>query len=314
MAASQRILFAGTPDFALPPLQALLDSTHDVIAVLTQPDRPAGRGRQLQVSPVKALALQHQLPVLQPVSLQDAMVQKQLAALQPDLMVVVAYGLLLPQALLDMPAFGCVNIHASLLPRWRGAAPIQRAILAGDKRTGVALMQMDAGLDTGAVWCTLETAIEPHETAARLHDRLADLGAEVLLQGLPLLFSAAAKPVAQSNEGLCYANKISKAEAIIDWQQPAALIARQVRAFNPWPVASTLWHAQQLRIWQARVVSQNTAPHAEPGRVIATPKGGIVVQCGADALMIEALQLPGKRRLLAADFLNAHAIAGQRLG
>lgn len=312
MADRRRILFAGTPDFALPPLQVLIDSGHDIIAVLTQPDRPAGRGRQLHASPVKALALAHQLPVLQPVTLKDTAIQQRLRELRPDLMVVVAYGLLLPQAVLDIPVFGCVNIHASLLPRWRGAAPIQRAILAGDTSSGVALMQMEVGLDTGPVWRTMTTDISPHETAASLHDRLAQLGAEVLRQGLPLIFAGKEQPVPQAAEGVRYADKISKAEALIDWQLPADVLDRTVRAFNAWPVAYTVLKNETLRIWQAELVQHQS--EAAPGTVLRADKNGILVQCGTNALLITELQSPGKRRMAAVDFLNAHSMIGERLG
>jgi methionyl-tRNA formyltransferase len=305
-----RIIFAGTPDFSVPPLQALLDSPHQVIAVLTQPDRPAGRGRKLSPSPVKQLAVKHEIEVLQPLTLRDESVQARIAQLDADLMVVVAYGLILPREVLVMPRLGCLNIHASLLPRWRGAAPIQRAILAGDDETGVAIMQMEAGLDTGPVWHARRVEIGEKETGGELHDRLSELGAKALMETLPMLESGDASPVSQAEDGIVYADKFSKEEGEIDWEMSAQSISRKVRAFNPWPVAWTGFNGNKLRVWQAQERPGDIA--GMPGEVIAADKQGIVVQCGSGQLVIEILQLPGKRVMSAADFLNAHSIQGAR--
>ncbi len=305
-----RIIFAGTPDFSVPPLQALLDSPHQVIAVLTQPDRPAGRGRKLSPSPVKQLAVKHEIEVLQPLTLRDESVQARIAQLDADLMVVVAYGLILPREVLVMPRLGCLNIHASLLPRWRGAAPIQRAILAGDDETGVAIMQMEAGLDTGPVWHVKRVEIGEKETGGELHDRLSELGAKALMETLPMLESGDASPVSQAEDGIVYADKFSKEEGEIDWEMSAQSISRKVRAFNPWPVAWTGFNGNKLRVWQAQERPGDIA--GMPGEVIAADKQGIVVQCGSGQLVIEILQLPGKRVMSAADFLNAHSIQGAR--
>jgi methionyl-tRNA formyltransferase len=305
-----RIIFAGTPDFSVPPLQALLDSPHQVIAVLTQPDRPAGRGRKLSPSPVKQLAVKHEIEVLQPLTLRDESVQARIAQLDADLMVVVAYGLILPREVLVMPRLGCLNIHASLLPRWRGAAPIQRAILAGDDENGVAIMQMEAGLDTGPVWHARRVEIGEKETGGELHDRLSELGAKALMETLPMLESGDASPVSQAEDGIVYADKFSKEEGEIDWEMSAQSISRKVRAFNPWPVAWTGFNGNKLRVWQAQERPGDIA--GMPGEVIAADKQGIVVQCGSGQLVIEILQLPGKRVMSAADFLNAHSIQGAR--
>jgi methionyl-tRNA formyltransferase len=305
-----RIIFAGTPDFSVPPLQALLDSPHQVIAVLTQPDRPAGRGRKLSPSPVKQLAVKHEIEVLQPLTLRDESIQAQIAQLDADLLVVVAYGLILPREVLVMPRLGCLNIHASLLPRWRGAAPIQRAILAGDDETGVAIMQMEVGLDTGPVWHARRVEIGEKETGGELHDRLSELGAKALMETLPMLESGDASPVSQAEDGIVYADKFSKEEGEIDWEMSAQSISRKVRAFNPWPVAWTGFNGNKLRVWQAQERPGDIA--GMPGEVIAADKQGIVVQCGSGQLVIEILQLPGKRVMSAADFLNAHSIQGAR--
>ena len=305
-----RIIFAGTPDFSVPPLKALLGSGHDVVAVYTQPDRPAGRGRKLTASPVKRVAVEHGIPVFQPQSLKGGPEQAELAALAADLMVVVAYGLLLPRAVLDAPRLGCVNIHASLLPRWRGAAPIQRAILAGDAQSGITIMQMEAGLDTGPMILKLSCPIGPEETGGSLHDRLAPLGASALLQALPLIQSGHAVPEIQ-DEGLAtYARKLSKEEAAIDWRRPTSEIERMVRAFDPWPVAQTLYAGKVMRVWSARAA----AGAGEPGRVVGIGRDGIDVATGDGLLRIARLQLPGKRALSAADFLNAQDPLGALLG
>ena len=298
-----RIVFAGTPDFAVPSLRAAAQRS-EVVAVYTQPDRPAGRGRELQLSPVKREALVRGIPVLQPESLKGALAGDALRALQPDLLVVVAYGLILPKAILGIPRMGCWNVHASLLPRWRGAAPIQRAIEAGDHDTGVCLMQMEAGLDTGPVLLSQRLAIGPEETGGQLHDRLAALGAQTLADGLGLL-RAGMRPVPQPqpDAGVTYARKLDKAEARLDWTQPAAQLARKVRAFNPWPMADALLAGERVRVHGA--VAIDAAPAAVPGRILAAGRDGIDVACGEGALRIRVLQREGGRAITAADYLNA---------
>jgi len=298
-----RIVFAGTPDFAVPSLRAAAQR-NEVVAVYTQPDRPAGRGRELQLSPVKREALVRGIPVLQPESLKGALAGDALRALQPDLLVVVAYGLLLPKAILSIPRHGCWNVHASLLPRWRGAAPIQRAIEAGDRETGVCLMQMEAGLDTGPVLLSQRLAIGEEETGGQLHDRLAALGAQTLADGLGLL-RAGMRPVPQpqSDIGVTYARKLDKAEARLDWTQPATQLARKVRAFNPWPMADAQLAGERVRVHGA--IAIDTATAAAPGRVIAAGRDGIDVACGEGALRIRVLQREGGRAITAADYLNA---------
>lgn len=298
------IIFAGTPDFAATALQALLDSEHEVCAVYTQPDRPAGRGRKLTASPVKALAQQHSIPVHQPVSLKDEAEQQIIRDYSADLMVVVAYGLLLPKAVLETPRLGCINIHASRLPRWRGAAPIQRAIQTGDSETGVTIMQMDVGLDTGDMLYTVSTPIESDDTAASLHDRLAQLGAAAALETITQLQQGTAEPQKQDDSLANYAHKLDKAEAEIDWSLPAAEIDRQVRAFNPWPVAQTSFQGDKLRIWQARPLT-DTHPSA-PGTVIQASKQGIDVVTGEGVIRLLQLQKAGSKAMDAAAFLNGH--------
>ncbi len=297
-----RVIFAGTPAFAATALEAILAAGNVVPLVLTQPDRPAGRGMQLTASAVKQLALRHGLSVYQPVKLKDAESQEPIKAVSADVMVVAAYGLILPQALLNLPRLGCINIHASLLPRWRGAAPIQRAIEAGDRETGVTIMQMDAGLDTGAMLKKRAIAISPDDTAATLHDRLAVLGAELIVEVLPQLDGLAR--MAQPDAGVSYAAKIGKAEAALDWLSSAAQLERQVRAFNPFPVATAMFSGTSLKIWNA-VVTQGTG---EPGRVLAADEEGITVACGEAALCLRELQKPGSRRLAAKDFLHGFAV------
>ena len=308
-----RIIFAGTPDFAAASLKALLDSHHDICAVYTQPDRPAGRGRKLTPSPVKQLALDHQIPVEQPLNFKQQNSLEQLASYQADLMIVVAYGLLLPQAVLDTPRLGCINVHASLLPRWRGAAPIQRAILAGDNETGVGIMQMEAGLDTGPVLLEARCPIAASDNAQSLHDKLAALGATTLLESLKDIEHLLQQARPQDDSQMTYAAKLQKQEAVIDWQQPAAQLLRQVNAFNPWPVAQTQWRGDTLRIWQSQVSAEST--QATPGTVIAVNKQGIDVACGDGSLRITQLQVPGKRAMQVQDFLNANSIdVGEQLG
>jgi methionyl-tRNA formyltransferase len=302
-----RVVFAGTPDFSLPILQALLDSRHTVVAVYTQPDRPAGRGRKLHPSPVKQLALQHHIPVYQPAKLTSSEAHGELAALAPDLMVVVAYGLILPQAVLDLPTRGCVNLHASLLPRWRGAAPIQRAILAGDSESGVCLMQMEAGLDSGPVLAEARTDIADDDTGGSLHDRLSRMAADLLARHLDDLEVGALAPAVQDEGLVTYASKLDKSEAVIDWQQDAEQLERQVRAFDPWPVAQAKYQEQTLRIWSAKAVD---GAGGEPGSVVDAGKQGIDVVCGRGRLRLLTVQLPGGKPLSAADFLNARSVEG----
>ena len=298
-----RIVFAGTPAFAVPALRAAC-ARGEVVAVYTQPDRPAGRGRGVQDSPVKREALERGIPVLQPDSLRNLLARDTLRALKPDLMVVVAYGLLLPQKILDIPALGCWNVHASLLPRWRGAAPIQRAIEAGDAETGVCLMQMEKGLDTGPVLLSQSLAIGDEETGGQLHDRLSGLGAQVLSDGLGLL-RAGMRPVArpQPEAGVTYAHKLDKAEARLDWSLPAAALARKVRAFNPWPVAEATLAGERVRIHGAVALALDHG--AVPGTLLAAGRDGIDVACGEGALRIRVLQRDGGRAITAADWLNA---------
>jgi methionyl-tRNA formyltransferase len=307
-----KIVFAGTPDFALPVLQVLLDSSHEVAAVYSQPDRPSGRGRRLTESPVKRLASRHAIPVCQPGTFRDRDAQVTLDAFRADLMVVVAYGLILPPAVLAMPRLGCINVHASLLPRWRGAAPIQRAILAGDRETGVCLMQMDSGLDTGPVLASATCPIEPDDTGGRLHDRLSVMGAQLLKENLDRIARGELESRVQDDSQASYADKLEKAEAMIDWTISAEQIARQVRAFNPWPVAETRYSGRQLRIWEARPVAMMT--QQPPGRVLAAGKAGIDVACGVGALRILAVQLAGARQVPVIDFINAHPVEGVRFG
>jgi methionyl-tRNA formyltransferase len=303
-----RIVFAGTPEFAVPSLRAAAQR-NEVVAVYTQPDRPAGRGRGLQPSPVKREAIARGIPVLQPESLKSELSRDALRALKPDLMVVVAYGLLLPQKILEIPAQGCWNVHASLLPRWRGAAPIQRAIEAGDSETGVCLMQMEKGLDTGPVLLSQRIAIGDNETGGQLHDRLAALGAQTLADGLGLL-RAGMRPVAkpQPEAGATYAHKLDKAEAKLDWSQPAEVLARKVRAFNPWPMAEAVLAGERVRIHGA--VALPLAHRATPGSVLLAGRDGIDIACGDGALRIRVLQREGGKAITAADYLNARSLPG----
>ena len=299
-----RIVFAGTPEFAVPCLEACRASGAQVVAVYTQPDRPAGRGRRLAESPVKQAALGAGLTVEQPESLKSPEAQAALAAHAPDLLVVVAYGLILPRKVLAIPRLGCWNVHASLLPRWRGAAPIQRAILAGDAESGVDLMRMEAGLDTGPVLLEKRTPIGPDDTGGTLHDRLSMLGAEVLAEGLRRTLAGevlAATP--QPAEGVTYAHKLDKAEAKLDFGRPAIELERTVRAFDPWPVAEGTIAGESVRIWAARAIDRRH--EAAPGAMLAASREGIELACGDGALRVTALQRPGGKRISAADYLNA---------
>jgi methionyl-tRNA formyltransferase len=297
---SYQIIFAGTPRFSAVTLDALIQSQHKIKAVYTQPDRPKGRGRKLTASPVKELALQHELPIYQPETLRSSDHQKVLADLQADLMIVVAYGLLLPTPVLQAPRLGCLNVHASLLPRWRGAAPIQRAILAGDEKTGITIMQMDEGLDTGGMLYKLDCPIEKNDTSASLHDKLAQLGAQALLSTLDQLETLAF--CAQDNALVTYAHKIKKEEAQINWHLPALEIERMIRAFNPWPVA---FFGENIRVWNA--VSLSVACQETPGTILQTTHEGIDVATGKNILRLQTLQLPGGRALAVADLLNSRA-------
>jgi methionyl-tRNA formyltransferase len=311
-----RIVFAGTPEFSVPALQALHDAGHVLAAVYTQPDRPAGRGRALAASAVKQRALALGLTVEQPATLKTAAAQAGLAAHAPDLMVVVAYGLILPQAVLDIPRLGCLNIHGSLLPRWRGAAPIQRAILAGDERTGISIMKMDAGLDTGPELLRRELAIGPRETAGELHDRLAPLGAQAIVDAVRGWAAGTLPAQPQPPSGATYAAKIRKEEARIDWSDTAMAIDRQVRAFNPWPVAETRLGEEQVRVWEARPAqqAQSTADAVPPGTVMHAVDGQLLVATGDGLLELLTLQFPGRKPLKARDVLNSRPLRGERFG
>lgn len=307
-----RLVFAGTPEFAVPTLRALIQGGAEVVAVYTQPDRPAGRGRKLTASPVKETALAHGLPVHQPETLRGPEAAAELRALDPDLMLVVAYGLLLPRAILEAPRRGCINVHASLLPRWRGAAPIQRAILAGDAETGVTIMGMEAGLDTGPMYLTRRIPVDPRETGGTLHDKLAALGAEALMAALPGILDGSLAPAAQDDALATYAKKLSKKEALVDWGRRAVEIDRMIRAFDPWPIAETRLGGTTLRLWASELPGIPAA--AEPGRVLATGKAGIDVATGDGVLRLTRLQPPGKRPMSAADLLNARRLDGETLG
>jgi methionyl-tRNA formyltransferase len=299
-----RILFAGTPEFALPPLQALIDDDCEVVAVLTQPDRPAGRGKQLRASPVKQLALKNGLDVLQPETLKDPAWLEKLANLQPDLIIVVAYGLMIPAQLLDLPQLGCWNIHASVLPRWRGAAPIHRAIEAGDDQTGVCIMQMEVSLDTGPVYHCLTTPIGPRDTSGVLHDRLADMGANALMKCIAMAVKGELpRPEVQDDGKAVYASKLSKAEAELDWNETAGVLHRKIRAFNPWPVAWCEFGDQRIRIWKAEIL--DNVKDCKPGQLLVDQQS-LIVGTGDKALKILEIQRAGGQRMNAAEFLNAH--------
>lgn len=304
MSKPLRLIFAGTPDFAAIHLQGILQQAeHQVVAVYSQPDRPAGRGKKLKPSPVKALAQAHDIPVYQPLNFKAEADQQQLQELNADLMVVVAYGLLLPAVVLETPRLGCINVHASLLPRWRGAAPIQRAIEAGDKESGVIVMQMDEGLDTGAMLLESRCSIATNETGGSLHDKLAEIGVPALNKALTQIAQQSISPTVQKGEHSCYAAKMNKTELEIDWSQPAAVIERKIRAFNPFPVAYTLLDGQRLKIWLARLGQRQ----GQAGQIIRADKKCIEVACGEGSLELEIIQLPGGKALDIAAVMNSKA-------
>ncbi|EKO3378788.1 methionyl-tRNA formyltransferase [Vibrio fluvialis] len=305
MSQSLRIVFAGTPDFAARHLAALLSSEHEVIAVYTQPDRPAGRGKKLTASPVKNLALEHNIPVYQPENFKSDEAKQELAALNADIMVVVAYGLLLPKAVLDTPKLGCINVHGSILPRWRGAAPIQRSIWAGDAETGVTIMQMDVGLDTGDMLKIATLPIEASDTSGSMYDKLAKLGPQALVECLSDIAQGTAVAVKQDDALANYAQKLSKEEAKIDWTLSAQAIERCVRAFNPWPMSHFAVADNQIKVWQTRVEAGSSKQAA--GTILKADKTGIYVATGAEILVLESLQIPGKKALPVQDILNARA-------
>ncbi|WP_323750008.1 methionyl-tRNA formyltransferase [Marinobacter sp.] len=297
-----RIVFAGTPDFAAIALKAILAAGHTVVGVYSQPDRPAGRGRKLMPSPVKQVALDADIPVFQPQSLKPEEAQQELAGLKPDVMIVAAYGLILPKAVLEIPSHGCLNIHASLLPRWRGAAPIQRAIAAGDAETGITIMQMDVGLDTGDMLLKTATPINPDDTGGSLHDRLADMGGEAIVDTLAKLRQDALTGEAQNDDAACYAHKLSKQEGHIDWSRSATDIERLIRAFNPWPGTFTDLGDQRIRLHQAQALEQGS--DKAPGTVLHREREGIDIACGTGSLRITKVQLPGTRALSVSDLIN----------
>ena len=297
------IVFAGTPEFGLPCLEALFHSGHHLQAIYTQPDRPAGRGRKLQASAIKEWALQHEIPIYQPVNFKSPETVREFATLRPDVLVVIAYGLILPQAVLEIPKFGCINVHASLLPRWRGASPIQHAILHGDEQSGVTIMQMDAGMDTGAMHCKVVCPISSTDNAKTLHDKLAAISAIPLLNTLDNLQQLRAQPELQDNELVTYAGKINKEDALINWHDKAIHIDRLIRAFNPWPTAYTALESEILRIHQAQVVAGDSTE--APGTVVQLDKKGMLIATGAGNLLVETIQFPGGKAISVADWLNS---------
>jgi methionyl-tRNA formyltransferase len=311
-----RVAFAGTPEFARTALQAVVGSRHPVVGVFTRPDRPRGRGQRMTASPVKEAALAARLPLSQPAALQGGAALDELATWRADVLVVVAYGLILPQSMLDAPRLGSVNIHASLLPRWRGAAPIQRALLAGDTQTGITLMRMEAALDAGPILLQRPIGIRATDTSGRLHDEMAGLGARTLLEGLDALAEGRLQPTLQPPEGVSYAAKIAKSEAVIDWRRSAVEIDRQVRAFNPWPVAETRFEEEPLRILAVRLPVGAAAgvPGAAPGTLVALLDEALVVQCGTGNFALTQVQRPGRRAVTAREFAGGRALLGQRLG
>ena len=303
-----RVAFAGTPDFAVPTLEALAASPHELVGVLTQPDRPRGRGRALAQSPVKMIAQRLGLPVSQPHSLRTPEDRSALQTWRPDVLVVVAYGLILPPDALSLPPRGCINVHASLLPRWRGAAPVQRAILNGDTETGVTIMQMDAGLDTGPMLLQRRTPISAAETAGSIFDRLARLGADALLEALPSVIASTAHPQAQPASGATYARKLEKSDAPVDWQASAAEVSRRIRGLDPWPIAEASWNGETLKLRGADIVDESSS--GEPGRVRGLLDGALVVECGRGAVGVREWQRPGRRWLAATEFANGLPVVG----
>jgi len=311
----KRIIYAGTPDFAVPALQLLIDNQSDiyeVVAVYTQPDRPAGRGRKLQPSPVKACALEHGIPVYQPLNFKDQEDRAELESLHADLMVVAAYGLLLPESVLAIPSYGCVNLHASLLPRWRGAAPIQRAIEAGDEETGITLMQIDVGLDTGDMLDKVVTPISEQDTGQSMHDRLARLGGQLLMKNLNALLTGSLQGQQQEDANASYAKKLNKQEAQIDWSKSSIDIVRQIKAMNPWPVMQTIHEGKVVRVWDAAVLLDCSEQPA--GTVVRCSKQGLDISAGENVVRITQLQLPGKKAVDVMAFSNAHDWSGAKLG
>lgn len=323
-----RVIFAGTPEFSMHHLNALVQSRHQVIAVYTQPDRPAGRGKKLTASPVKKLAQEHEIPIYQPTSLKDETEQQKLVSLQADIMVVVAYGLILPKTILEAPKYGCINVHASLLPRWRGAAPIQRAIAAGDTHTGVTIMQMDEGLDTGDMLLKTECPIHKNDNAGIVHDRLIEAGCESLIHALEGIQSGTILGTRQDDSLSNYAPKISKDDARIDWTQSAEEIDCLIRAFNPFPVTHTQLDDKTIRIWQAHPLPDSQASSiltdadtdisgVKPGTIVKSESQGIIVACGKGHLVISQMQLPGKKALPVSTILNGYQhlfASGKQLG
>jgi methionyl-tRNA formyltransferase len=301
--SSLNIVFAGTPEFGVPCLDALIQSPHHLTAIYTQPDRPAGRGRKMQASAVKEWALAHKIPVYQPINFKNPEAVAELKQLKPDLMIVIAYGLILPQVVLDIPRLGCINVHASLLPRWRGASPIQQAVLHGDTHSGVTIMQMDAGMDTGAMLTKAECPITDTDTAGSLHDKLAHLSAAPLLKTLDLLACGQAHAELQDNNLVTYAKKINKEDGCINWHQSARTIDRQIRAFNPWPIAYSVLREEQLRIYQASVVPLES--QESPGTVVQLDRNGMLVATTDGCLLIKQIQFPSAKAISVADWLNS---------
>ncbi|NND55094.1 MAG: methionyl-tRNA formyltransferase [Gammaproteobacteria bacterium] len=311
---SAQIIYAGSPDFAVPALEALVASPHDVVAVLTQPDKPAGRGRQLRACPVKAAAEQHGLRVLQPEKMTDSLIQAQLKAMTADLFVVAAFGQLLPTEVLAIPRLGCVNLHGSILPRWRGASPIQTAILSGDTETGISLMQMDKGLDTGPVYAESRVAIEPTDTGGSLHDRLAQVGAELLMTHLDGLLDGSLQATPQPDDGVTYARLIKKQDGVIDWQRSAGEIDCRIRAFNPWPVAQTTLDGAVLRCWLSSLADPAEEPAAQPGTVLGVEGDALRIQTGSGQLLLHTVQAAGRKPVSGKAFANARDLSGRVLG
>ncbi len=311
-----RIIFAGTPDFSVPALNSLINAGHELICVYTQPDKKTGRGQKILPPPVKQCALEHNIPVKQPISLKTPEAAQEIRQLSPDVMVVVAYGMLLPQEILDIPRLGCLNIHASLLPKWRGAAPIQRSLEAGDEQTGICIMQMELGLDTGPVLSEVRTDINQDDTSASLHDRLAEQGAHALTQVLPALEAGTITAVSQDHDNSTYAQKITKSEALIDWSQSAKSIDCQIRAFNPWPICQTTLEQKRIRIWFSTFAHNEESQklhNAAPGTIISADNNGIQVACGQGSIFIKRLQRDGGKPLECGEFLNGQKlVAGQQ--